>query len=295
MNIYNLDKNAVIKWRLTDACNYRCPYCIRRILVFENPNFKVDEKKCFDALPYVVNLAEQLYKNTGKKVKIDLIGGEVTIFDKIKELISKLQESEFIEKINVTTNFSKPLDWLINNLSSEKLSLTASYHPEQCRETIKEFCNKAAEFKPYVKYIKCETVYTFNCEHTVEFAMECENNNLEYQIEEDLFDKRLDGRNCSSTKKNFRYKVIDNENVSYFLTRNEFLKKQGAPYVITENLLCSRDFDYIYIEKDMVMYCYKRPEHIKNFNIEKDMHLCYRNNKRCSICGNISLLEMKNE
>ena len=44
MKIFNLDNNAVIKVRVTDRCNFKCPYCIRRQFITDY-DYNIDVKE----------------------------------------------------------------------------------------------------------------------------------------------------------------------------------------------------------------------------------------------------------
>lgn len=290
MRIENLDTHAVIKWRLTDICNYSCAYCIRKPLAKPADE---DEAKCVAALPYVRKIAQKLHTNTGKPVKVDLIGGEVTVFKKLGDIVGGLLEEACVEKVNITSNFFN--DRLFE-IASDRLTLTLSYHPTQTDEPLADWVARAARLKPLVRFLKCETVATFEAAHIDEFVRLCGENGLDYQVEEDLADERCRGRGCASRKPSPRYRVTDDAGVvREFGTRNEFLKKHGinGSLVDVRGHLCSRDFDYIYIEQDEVMYCFGK-ENVATAKVAGGLHLCHRagDRQRCTLCGNISIYPM---
>jgi len=294
MNIINLDKSAVIKWRLTDNCNYHCSYCIRRDFIIGDHS--KDESKCFEALPKVINLAKKVSENTSKLVKIDLIGGEITLFKNLGAIIDKILENDFIRSVNITTNFFRPVDyWLNLTKNLNKITLTASFHPTECKEGLEAFIKKAITLKDKFKNFKCETVYTLGCTHTDKFIELCTKNNIMYMVEENLFDSNLKGINTSIKKKKPRYKVIDDiGETRFFQSRNDFIKKYGIDnsYVSSKGLYCTRNFDYVYIEQDIAMNCHKVPQKIDKFELEFKPHLCYRKGHEvCTLCGVISLLD----
>lgn len=296
MEIKNLDTNAVIKWRLSDACNYKCDYCIRKPLVVEG-HATTDDKKCVDSIGEVTRIANELYKNTGKKVKIDLIGGEVTVLPSLKTIIDSLLSEEVVAKVNITSNMV--LTDVLKSIASKKVTITCSYHPTQEKRTIEEWFEQAAELSSLFGYFKVETVATKDATHIEKFVELADGYKLDYQVEEDLFNEELTGKACSSTKRNYRYEVTDDNGVTKkFLTRNMFLKQYGieGKYVFCRNKECSRDFDYVYIEQDQVFLCADKPVPIKDYKPLKDYHPCWRArtaNPYCTLCGNISIRSMK--
>lgn len=287
MRIENLDSCAVVKWRLTDVCNYKCPYCIRKPLA---QPYDEDEKKCIEAIPHIRRLARELHKNTGKQVKVDLIGGEVTVFKQLGTIVNGLLEEECIEKVNITSNFS---DNSLFDIASPKLTLTLSYHPTQTAELLADFIERAKELKPKVRFLKCETVATYEATHIDEFIKLCNEAGLEWQVEENLTDERCKGKGCRSKKPSPRYRVTDdNGEVREFGTRNEFLKKHGIKGVLVNVVghLCSRDFDYLYIEQDKVQYCFGS-QPVAVAQVAHGLHPCHREQgkQQCTLCGNISI------
>lgn len=287
MRIINNDANAVIKWRLTDVCQFKCPYCIRRDFITK-ANLKEDDEKCFKSIDEVIRIANDLNKVTNKKVKVDLIGGEVTILPSLNIIIDRLVKEDVIEKVNITSNFESD-----KIPSGDKISFTASYHPTQTKMSIEEWFKKASDYKEKFKYFKVETVATEDAKHIDEFVKLAIANNIPYQVEEDLTNPNCKGKACSSNKKVARYTVIDDEGKERkFVTRNEFLKKYGKNGIsmFTGNKLCSRDFDYVYIEQDEVCLCAMPNIKLKDYKVVSGFHPCWRGPEgHCTLCGNISI------
>lgn len=286
MEIKNNDTHAVIKWRISDCCQFTCPYCIRREFV-KHADGLTDAQKCIEAVPEVVRIAKELEQNTGKKIKVDLIGGEISIIPNIDVIITKLLAEEAIDKINITSNFEQTPDVFLN----KKISFTASYHPTQTKLSLGEWFNKVKECKDKCRYFKVETVQTFEATHIDAFIAKAIEMGVDYQIEGDLFDKRVKGIDLRPKKQTNRYIVTDdNGETREFATRNQFLKLYTDGFVPTGNKLCSRDFDYVYIEQDQVFLCAKEPIPIKEYTPVPWMHPCWRGPKgACTLCGNISI------
>lgn len=272
MTIRNLETHAVIKWRITELCNFRCPYCIRRPIA--NEEYEWDIMK-------TVKQINKFSKQFDKPVKVDLIGGEVTVLPNLKEVIDNLD----VDKVNITTNFE------LDPPEGSKITATLSYHPSQTKYTIEEWFERASYYRNKIRYCKVETVKTEDATHIDRFIELATAYSLDYQVEEDLLNSNLKGEKISTMKSNPRYEVtFDDGHKELFATRNSFLKKYGFQglAVSTENKLCTRDVDYIYIEKDMVWSCDKKYP-INEFKLRKP-HPCLRSKGYCTLCGNISLI-----
>lgn len=172
-----------IKWRLTEWCNYRCSYCLRK---FKGQDTKLNELNILKIAPQVNRLIDE----AGKDVKLNLIGGEITYLNLIK-IISLLKSSN-LKKIHITTNFSNKLLYyvdLANYLLSRNimLSMNVSYHNEYA--DLDEFIKKAVAFRTIAL-----NLYSFKLEFVVapenekmlqEVKEKCKENNLDYLIELD--------------------------------------------------------------------------------------------------------------
>ena len=73
-SIINSEKMFTIKWRLTDWCNYRCSYCLRK---FKGQDSILNENKILTTAVYVNRLVDE----AGMDVKLNLIGGEITFLN----------------------------------------------------------------------------------------------------------------------------------------------------------------------------------------------------------------------
>lgn len=277
MTIIDLDEYATIKLRLTDYCNYKCSYCIRRKTI-EQDGSMLDDENCLKYIDDYNRIIQELRNRTHKPVKVDLIGGEVTILPYLSDLIAKLQ----CDRINITTNLSHPLP------IDSRMSVTASFHPEYA--TLDDFFEKAIYYNGKYKQFKVETVSCSNSTHIEEFINRAKQYNIQYMVEEDLLDTSKRGSSCTSRKSKPRYLV----NGEYYNTRNEYLKKYGSNGwgVMITNEYCSRDVDYVYIEQGEVSSC-NRLIPVKDFHVA-DYHKCYRGGGVCSLCGHITILDSLN-
>ena len=80
--IINNDDMFILKWRLTEWCNYRCSYCLRaEKKMFSNindmRNKDADEKIVLETAPEVSRILDEI----AVPVKINIIGGETTFLN----------------------------------------------------------------------------------------------------------------------------------------------------------------------------------------------------------------------
>lgn len=294
---------SAIKWRLTDICNYKCSYCIRE---------KLTTKK---VLPYKEN--EELILNASKEVtriikelpgyvKLDLIGGEVSIFN-LHDLLDNMYKEcgDKLKRVNITTNMSAPSDYyndLVNLCDSygSEIGITCSWHSEFI--SMKEFINKFKKIKsPNQKGIRIECVSRTDNKKDIEKLISiCEKNNYAYFIEKDLmaseFDKNFLISKSSSNKKD-RYRVdYENNKTFFYKTRNGFLTNYDEgdkSFFESMNYMCSRDYDYVYIEIDEHIGRLSEKSNCRSRNKLSDFHPLKRPakclNDFCTLCGQISI------
>jgi MoaA/NifB/PqqE/SkfB family radical SAM enzyme len=157
------EKYYMISWKMTNWCNYQCPYCIAAHSDSDRTYIKQEvlEQYAQKIKNFIDNeLSLQL---NNRNIKINLIGGEVTYYNLIN--IIKILKCNYLKEISITTNLSQSLDYFIelNNFCKEnniKLALTASYHEEF--GTINSFIDKVLQIKKNNIYITVSTVITEN-------------------------------------------------------------------------------------------------------------------------------------
>lgn len=302
---HNDPNDVVIKWRLTTACNLRCPYCIQ-----------TNDKKDHDVelnKEFVMSLVEDVNRlvdsAVGDSVNINLIGGECTLYD-LKEIISKLHSPK-LKKINVTTNFTRSAEYFIElseYLKSRDIvfSLTVSWH--KCAFTLEQFVKKVALVAPHIEMFCAEAVsHEKNQNDMYEFAAEMEKLNIDYYIDTDkrfksnipLFytDKR-------EKKTKYRYTVWydDDEEPTKLSTKSQLLANPRADnenvshrFVSVKKRYCTVGWNYIYIDENGRAFA-RRTEGSKacgnripvsefKWGLPKVCGVNY-----CGLCGNMSLL-----
>lgn len=298
VSIINNERLFTIKWRLTEWCNYRCSYCLRK---FKGQDTKLDEAKIIKIAPQVNRLIEEA--NEG--VKLNLIGGEVTFLN-LKKIISLITSSN-LKRIHITTNFSNSLDYYIdlaNYLKNRniQLSMNVSYHNEY--SDLDSFINKANKFK------SSADLYSFKIEFVVapenekmleDVKRKCEQNKLSYLIEldksqsEDYF-KTL---NIESNLEKPRWTINYNDgNSTNKITRSQLINNFENKLFPSKDYYCTSGATYIYIRENKVAknsICVHGKEYIpiENYHINKNIYKC--NNKLCSLCGDFSISLNKEE
>jgi len=300
---------SVIKWRMTDVCNYACSYCLRYAQFAPDRSLnkiEEDSNKIYRAIPSVAKIIREL----PGKVKLDLIGGEVSLFDldKMLRLLFMLSDGKLF-RVNITTNMSKPAQFytnlceLVHSFGAE-LGITCSFHSEFV--SLEKFMEKFQQIKSPTnqKGIRAELVSRIDNQELVErFISYCEENQLSYFVERDLsqppeIKQKL--KVGASKQKSNRYKIItDLDEELLFKTRNEFISGETTDYNsygVFKGYYCTRDYDFVYLEQDYHVgrlgesNC-KFKEPIENFKLLKEPKICPHN--CCTLCGHISVSKIK--
>lgn len=246
------------------------------------------------------------------KVKLDLIGGEVSLLDLetiLKGIFASTSDKLF--RLNITTNMFKPAEYYTNlcnlvNDNGAELGITCSWHSERC--TFEEFFEKFEQIKSPTnqKGIRAEMVSRVDNQSDVgRFIDYCESKGISYFVERDLNADPVEKKSLligSSSKKKDRYKIITDEGKELlFKTRNEIISGEFTNYsffVEARNYYCTRDYDYTYIEKDIHMGrignsdC-KKVESIYDFHPLKEPEICEK--PGCTLCGHMSVGKIKED
>lgn len=300
---------SAIKWRLTDICNYQCSYCIRKQFgTSNNTKLKEDVARIEKASLEVARIIKEL----PGYVKLDLIGGEVSLFNLHKILTNMFELcGDKLKRINITTNMSQSTEYyndLVNLCDSygSEIGITCSWHSEFI--SLEDFIEKFDKIKsPNQKGIRIECVSRINNTKEIEKLVNiCKNKNYSYFIEKDLTASSEEKESLiaeSSSSKKDRYKVVyENGEQEFYKARNHFLTSKACDskiFIESKGYYCSRDYDYVYIEIDKHMgrnneiaNC-KTIQDIKDFHPLKTPIRCQ--NTYCTLCGQISISEKMEE
>lgn len=136
-----------INYRVTEKCNYKCPYCWfpNRLPINLEADFSAISK-VQQNLRYVVDY----YIKQGQKVDLFLTGGEPSLYPlNFYDNLFKLIEEKKIDKLTLSTNFSADPKWFKD--FSKKCRgkvffvIKAAFHPSECK--INEYIEKIKEVK----------------------------------------------------------------------------------------------------------------------------------------------------
>lgn len=125
-----------VGWDITQRCNYSCSYCA---------SYNNTQPFLFKSLEEYIDALEYLKDYFGNmKVKVDILGGEPTLFKKWYEIMNWMNSSNFLPKL--TTNLSVPVDTYIDKLDNNLPPfIVASYHPEFAN--LDNFCDNTQMLK----------------------------------------------------------------------------------------------------------------------------------------------------
>lgn len=309
----NEPNDCVIKWRLTRLCNLSCPYCVQgQKEVATKEQIEEEQKILIKAAEDINDLIERSKFN---KVKLEFVGGEVSIFE-LEKILSSLTSGK-LARIQLTSNFYKDADYYVNFAKAAQkkgleFTLTASWH--QYSQTLETYISKAEKVAPLCTIFCCESVSTVgNQEGIKKFIASCEGHNFDYMIDADNNRKLANIRanheliiKSKKRQKNPRYTAlfedIDTKELftqnytsrSELINDNEIVELYINKFLKTIGFYCTVDTNYVYIEKGMAAgrtldndSCTGRMP-IKDFNFlppKKCIHTY------CSMCGNMNLYE----
>lgn len=113
---------------IIDACNMSCPYCYN---VFPRSKNHLEQKT-------IIKFINDVFLKTQRHINVRFIGGEPTLYPNIAELIIHIKQMEFVDQIEIFTNFSSSIS-LYSSILKHDVKLACSWHSE-CDD--KQFCKK---------------------------------------------------------------------------------------------------------------------------------------------------------
>ena len=137
----------IINHRITEKCNYKCPYCYftdRNPINLESDYDKI--KNVFRNLEYVF----EYYKNEGLKIDYFLTGGEPSLYPiSVYEPLFQAVDAGKINKLTLSTNFSADPEWFIEFSKccrdKTKFEIKAAFHPSD--DTFGDYYARIAKVK----------------------------------------------------------------------------------------------------------------------------------------------------
>lgn len=124
----------LLRWFITEWCNYKCPYCSQTHGRFESKGgyFKAHS---FDNFPIEQWLEAFRHHVNNIRISMVITGGEPLIDKKnMVKLLTSFNEMPEIECVRIDTNASWNVDWY-RELDKSKIILMCTYHPTQIEES----------------------------------------------------------------------------------------------------------------------------------------------------------------
>lgn len=258
------DKDSIkIYWSMGSACNYKCSYCFQKSIKRTMPSRSKKE---------INNLVKNIKTLKNKKITIDLVGGEPTIFPYYEEIVLQLEKLNNVVSIQTETNLSKDLKYfkrIINNMTNkEKLVFSASYHHEysnfdefmekiiflsKCnvgvRVTVMSHPSKFKEIKFIYEKVKSLIINDVPINFAV--VLDCGIPDSRYKEEDLKWIEKANiriGENLKKEKENISIKYLENDKVNTVKTtsRNSITKGLNT----FKNMKCMSGIEMIRIRED---------------------------------------------
>ena len=139
-----------VHWDITTVCNYKCNYCYA-LLDYEEKkqwNKEMDKQK--------IDIVIKSLELRSLPIFLGLLGGEPTLSKNYFYILEKLKEKVLgkfdRDRLYITTNLSRDIEWWKKHPKLDKTFILASFHPEyHNKETIKKFVEKLLYLKDYFR------------------------------------------------------------------------------------------------------------------------------------------------
>lgn len=306
-SITDLDKSDfIIKWRMTEMCNADCSYCIRRSRQRGMDAARLEEQN--RRLREVAGEISRMLDGTGlSNVKIDLIGGEVSILD-LEGIIPRLTCGK-VKRINMTTNLLRSADYYrrlcsVIHGTGAKATAVASFHYEF--QDIDTYFSKIEALRGSFDLLACEMVSTEENQELVrEFIGRCGAIGIDYMAEADLRNGAEEARRrglltgSSKREKHDRYRVrfTDGTERSY-TARNQLLIDAGnaenrwQKAIQTRGFICTNSSNFVYIDFDTAVGRTDTSDSCTNRMPIEEFHITEPRpcpHPACTLCGHMSI------
>lgn len=256
IRVEKLHRSFKISWKMTDACNYRCPYCYMKDAVAKQKHTPQE---------FVEKIASRLDKlievqSKGRPINLHLIGGEICLYDLVP-VIDKIRSKQ-LKSIILATNFSAKDDYwqrltdycIRRNITPNIIS---SFHLSQCDKD--DFVRKAIKFKTHVKaVVNSENIDTYRPYfdkllengNRVEVTVERDNQNKCIRLTEEQ-QGYIDSLNNELLKHQTYFNVyLKNGDVVTFPSNISFINSIDVGGFDPDGFICTAGIDGIRIAQD---------------------------------------------
>ena len=314
-----------IKWRLHRICNYSCSYCIQKNCRDFGKNtiseaFEAAFKAADDVNVLIKNLPERV-----KTVRLNMIGGEPTLYD-LCPILEKLEDRR-VKELNLTTNLAQSLEYwekLVNYCNSRGilLQVSASYHEMQTPKSFVDKAMKIVDMGLGLENMQIKSVKVGDNEDIMNILERlCIKNNLYYNLELDARTPEVmkKGVKPSYNKQVTHYEVTEYDcktkqtstlklhyltdirmrysNVNHFLTPGRCVCTVNYNFITIDTNPNTNDLSYVLyiLHNDNDAGCYRSEvTKIRDFKApDKPLHC--NNSNSCWFCGTMSIWRENNE
>lgn len=302
---FNDGFDCYIKWRMTNICNYACSYCSRSKTLEEYSEDAITQEN-EDLMQTAKDINTLLESCDFENIKIDLVGGEITLLD-LATILGGITTDK-VKRFDITTNFSKSAEYYISLAKLFPISLTASLHAG-CADTDTFFEKVKEVYEANIfEYFKCETVSCSGNQSDVEdFISHCEEIGIDYVVDRDKTATATEDEKISSkrTGDNELYSVeFTDGTTKEFNSKTEILNtflsnsKTKGRYFHSKDMMCTNSYNFLYIDNDTILGRKEGESGCKNKIKISDFSFvppvkC--TSDYCSLCGRFSVYTAEGE
>lgn len=256
VRVEKTNDNFKISWKMTDACNYRCPYCYMKEAVAKQKHTpQEDVERIASRIDKLIEV-----QANGKDVMLHLIGGEICLYDLIS-VLDKIKSKQ-LKSVIFATNFSKDLGYW-NKLSDycRKRDINpiiiASFHLTECNH--EEFVDKAMKLGVHVKaVVNADNIETYRLYfdrlvkngNAVEVTVERDNENSAKKLTEEQL-HYVSMLNSRLLRKQVYFKVtLKNGRVISYPSNISFINSIDVGGFDPEGFVCTAGLNGIRIAQD---------------------------------------------
>lgn len=117
---------AILRWHITDRCNYACPYCSQNHVGKSAFDFHTPDE-------WIEVLADNFRE---KKLAVTISGGEPMLDrSNMYSFLNGFLAKSFVDNVRIDTNFSWDPEAYANLPCKEKLIFMCTFHPTQTKVT----------------------------------------------------------------------------------------------------------------------------------------------------------------